>query len=219
MNVNHCKNYEEMSEKAAKIVFERASSAKKQFSIAISGGDSIKGLLRILGEKKPKWPHVNVFMVDERAVSVNSPESNFEQARELFFSKSPEIHAHALDLKKGAKEYSNRFMEITKGKVDLIVLGVGEDGHIASLFPNKPSLDYKEEGYLEISDSPKPPKKRFSLSVKTIQNAQSSIILFASESKKPAFKRFMDEEASYQDCPAKIIRGNKNVSVFTVFGG
>ncbi|MEK6957579.1 MAG: 6-phosphogluconolactonase [archaeon] len=215
----HCKNYRELSKRAAELILKDVSSAKKQFSISIPGGNSVKGVLEELAAKKANWNHVNVFMADERVVPLNDNESNYKQANEIFFSKANGIHAHAFIAHEGIDDYNKKFLAITKGKLDLLVLGVGEDGHIASLFPNSMEPGEKGEGYVMVKDAPKPPKERISLSVGAIKNAEKTILLFASESKKPAFENFMNAKVKQNDCPAKIVlNSNARVFVYTAFG-
>lgn len=215
----HCKNYHELSKKAAELILKGVSSAKKQFSIAIPGGNSVKGVLEELAAKKANWNHVNVFMADERIVPLNDNESNYKQANETFFSKANGIHAHAFIAHEGIDDYNKKFLAITKGKLDLLVLGVGEDGHIASLFPNSMELGEKGEGYVMVKNAPKPPKQRVSLSKNAIANAETIILLFASESRKTAFENFVKKGIDETSCPAKIVLNSKaRVFVYIVFG-
>ena len=214
----HCKDFNEMSEKAADLVLQEILGAKKQVAMAISGGNSVTGLLKVLAEKKTGLQGVNAFMADERLVSATDPESNYRQANELLFSKVPGIHGFPFDMKEGIDDYNRKFLIVTKGKFDMLVLGVGEDGHIASLFPNNPALKSGEDGYIPVHDSPKPPEKRITLSHEAICNANAVILLFASDSKREAYEKFSDAWIKEVDCPAKIALKAKRTFVFTVFG-
>ncbi len=214
----HCKDFDELSQKAADFIANEITSAKKQYSLALSGGSSITGVLKGLASQKIQWQAVNVFMADERWVPITYAESNYRQAHELLFSKAAGIHAFAFDSKKGVDDYNKKFRAITKGILDFVVLGVGEDGHIASLFPNNAALKNSENGYIAVHNAPKAPMERITLSHEAISNAQGVILLFASDSKKDAFEKFMDKSVKESDCPAKIALKAKSCTVLTCIG-
>jgi 6-phosphogluconolactonase len=219
LEIVDCKNYDEMSLKAAEIISGKLNSGKRPFSIAISGGTSVKGLLEKMSDSKIDWFGVNIFMADERIVDMQSQESNYFQADNLLFSKIKKANAYKFDPSKGINDYNKKFLEITKGKLDLAVLGVGEDCHIASLFPGSKAIKYKKDGYVYVGNSPKPPKQRITLSAQTISNADSILLLFASDSKLSAYKKFLSSNETKETCPAKIALSAKQTIALTVFGG
>jgi 6-phosphogluconolactonase len=158
-------------------------------------------------------------MADERIVDMKSTESNYFQADSLLFSKIKNANAYRFEPSKGLDDYNKKFLEITKGKLDLVILGVGEDCHIASLFPGSKTLKYKKDGYVYVGNSPKPPKQRITLSTQTISNADSILLLFASSSKLSAYKKFLSSNETKETCPAKIALSAKETIALTVFGG
>ncbi len=208
-----------MSQKAAELVASEISSAKSQFSLALPGGNSVAGLLKELSTRKLPWQAVNVFMADERLVPINDAQSNYLQANDLLFSKVQGIHAFPFEMEKGIVEYNRKFMAVTRGVLGLVVLGVGEDGHIASLFPNHSVLGEESGGYVEVHNATKPPAFRISLTPTAIRCAEAIVLLFASDTKKRAFEKFIDKSIVESECPAKIALKAKRVYVFTVFGG
>ncbi len=216
----HSKNYGEMSAKAADHIAEHILSAKTQLSAAFSGGTSVQGLLKELASRKMNWSAVNVFVSDERLmVPLTGKDSNFRMLDEALLSKAEGVHKFAFDMGKGLHEYNQKFMAVTKGRLDLVALGVGEDGHIASLFPNSPELKNGDIGYIPVENAPKPPARRVSLSSEAIARAENIILIFASDSKKDAYKKFSDPSTAISDCPAKIALKAKHVFVHTAFGG
>jgi len=217
IEIVHCKNYEEMSIKAAGLI-AKISVEQRHSTLALSGGTSVKRMLEILAANRIEWKNTDVFMADERWVERNGKESNFRQADELFFSKAQGIRAHPFDISAGVDAYSNEFFSSCKGTPDIAVLGVGEDCHIASLFPNHPALKSGEEGYIVAENSPKPPPKRVTLSPETISKAKNAILLFASQGKRGAFDNFVNPKISVSNCPAKIALKAKRAFVYTVFG-
>ena len=98
-----------------------------------------------------------------------------------------------------AHEYSSRVP-----RIDIGLFGVGPDGHIASLFPHHPLLDSLEDGYLEITDSPKPPSHRITVSPEVIRAMKYVFIAFM-KWKEDALANFCDESVSIGECPAKLI--------------
>lgn len=214
-----CSDYAELSRKASELLAGKINSAKKPFSIAFPGGTSVKGLLENLASKKIDWQGVNAFMSDERMAPATSPESNYRQADELLFSKAKGIRAFSFDPSAGVHEYSRKFLEATQGKLDIVVLGVGEDGHVASLFPASKAIKYREPGYVYVGNSPKPPRQRISLSSQAIGAAAMAVLLFASDSKRNAFKKFKSDSEIPATCPAKIALSAKETFAFTAFGG
>ena len=95
------------------------------------------------------------------------------------------------------------------------LLGVGPDGHIASLFPNHPSVEYGHEGYFEVNNSPKEPARRISLSKETIIKSKTIILLIFGEEKEQAFNNFTNDELDINDCPAKIAKEGIDSYLFT----
>ncbi len=215
----HCKNYGELSRKAAKKIFECITAAKQEFVMAIPGGESVKGLLKELAKQKADWKKVHVFMTDERMVPLDDRQSNYYQAKKLWFSKAKGIHDYPFTDRKGVEEYTKELEVACGAKLDLVVLGVGEDGHIASLFPRHLALIDMEQGYLTVWDAPKRPTERISLTPKTIGEANCVILLFASTEKKEAYSMLFDDKVNYIGCPAKIALDAKKLFVYTVFGG
>lgn len=216
--VIRCKDYDELSEKASALVAKEIKAKDGKFSICFPGGSSVKGMLECLAQKKVYWKLVHAFMADERFVQSNSPESNYRQAYELLFSKAKGIRDFPFDMDEGIVRYNKQFQSATNGKIDAVVLGVGEDGHIASLFPNHPSIRASGQGYILVDNAPKFPPKRISLSKAAISQAGLVILLFASESKKQAFENFNNSALSEIKCPAKIALKAKRCVVFTAFG-
>lgn len=96
-------------------------------------------------------------------------------------------------------------------KIDIGLVGVGEDGHICSLFPNHRLLENTDYSYLRIEDSPKPPANRITVSKSMLQSMDTAFVFFMGESKKTALERFLGESTDDHDCPAKLVLGCENV--------
>lgn len=127
---------------------ERSILQKGRFAVALSGGSTPKAIYQALSERKEiEWQKVHLFWSDERSVGENHPMSNFHMAMEAGLGKVPipkhQIHRMKAehDIELMALEYEETIQRLLgKHLFDLVMLGVGEDGHTASLFPNSKAL-------------------------------------------------------------------------------
>ena len=196
---------ESLEEKAVEIISERIKPLSEQENIilGVCGGTSVAGIFQKLGNKNLDWKKVHIFLVDERIVPRDSKESNFHIASESL-PKYATIHPFNLseNAEEDLKSYESKFKQLG-GNFDIILLSSGEDGHIASLFPNK---ELNGEYFIKINDSPKPPKERVSVSVELLQKSKTSILVFFTKNKTDAYKKFLDENLTIEDCPAKLVK-------------
>ena len=161
----------------------------KRFSFAIPGGRSPVNLLRSLSKEKINWKKIDLFWVDERYVSRNSNYLNFNLAKKYLINKIEinkenifNINTNKKSSHESAKDYKKRLRLYFKTKrfcFDLILLGVGSDGHIASIFPNKKDLKNKDSVFTVLRDD----FERISLNLKTI-NASKKIVLWLNNKSK-----------------------------------
>ncbi|MBL7055761.1 6-phosphogluconolactonase [Candidatus Woesearchaeota archaeon] len=208
---------------AAELIEDEVKDAlgkKDNVIIGIPGGRSVQGIFSELKTSKIPWEKVHIFMVDERLVSIENEQSNYKGAynsfiKDLIERKTlPEENAHPFIYTKPLEEYEKEFLKIGD-KFDIVVLGVGEDGHIASLFPENDVVDNHSGYFVKIKDAPKPPPERMSASRKLLEQSNVSIILFLGEGKKEAYKNFKNENLSVETCPARIVLNNKTTYVMT----
>jgi 6-phosphogluconolactonase len=198
----------ELAKAAALAWLEKISEARKNNKshlVALSGGRIAKHLFNIMVEQVRQEAigieHVEFFWADERCVPPDDPESNFITANELLFKplKVAEANIHRLRgeldqrtaVTEAIADLSRRAPYDASGQpvLDLILLGMGEDGHIASLFPDAgPEVLNCSAPVLAISDSPKPPPKRLSLSYAAIAAAKEVWVLASGKGKESALK-------------------------------
>ncbi|MFZ3210827.1 MAG: 6-phosphogluconolactonase [Terriglobales bacterium] len=138
---------------AAKFIAEEAGAAvaaRGQFVMAVSGGHTPWIMLRALANEELPWEHVQVVQVDERVAPAEHPDRNLTHLRESLLDRSPirpeQIHAmpvESSDLEAAARQYASTLREIAGSPptLDLVHLGLGPDGHTASLVPGDPVLD------------------------------------------------------------------------------
>jgi 6-phosphogluconolactonase len=168
---------------AKKSIFE-----KDCFSIVLTGGQSVLNLYKILSKSDSNWEKWHIYIGDERCVPMCHKDRNDQAINEIWLDNStiPKNNIHfikaELGLLKAKLEYEKTLKTIDK--FDVVLLSMGEDGHIASLFPNHV---YPEDQMIVVEhDSPKPPKERVSMSYKQLNRAHYIFKLIIGESKQKA---------------------------------
>ncbi|KAK9277484.1 hypothetical protein L1049_007028 [Liquidambar formosana] len=195
------------------------------FAIGLSGG-SLIALMGKLYEtpynKTVDWAKWYIFWADERVVAKNHADSNYKLAKDCLLSKVPIVpsHVHSINdsvsAEEAADEYEFVIRQLVKTRVvsvseisdcpkfDLILLGMGSDGHIASLFPNHPVLDEKNQWVTFITDSPKPPPERITFTLPVINSASNVAMVVTGGSKAEAVHLAIDDVGP--DCPSMPAR-------------
>lgn len=142
-----------VAQKAATIIASEARDAvvsRGRFTLAVSGGHTPWIMLRLLAGEKVPWEQVELFQVDERVAPPGDADRNLTHLRESLLSRVPlkpsQVHpmpVEAADVRQGAKQYAATLEKIAGSPplLDLVHLGLGPDGHTASLVPNDPVLD------------------------------------------------------------------------------
>jgi 6-phosphogluconolactonase len=159
---------------------------------------------------------VFVFL-DERIVRLDESESNYKTVYDGFFEsliKSGKyIHSQILHIDPFINDIAENYSDKVP-HIDIALFGVGEDGHIASLFPHHQLLLSKKSSYIEINDSPKPPLRRITISPKMIEDTTSAYIVFIWQRKNQAYMNFIDPKIDIFFCPAKLILNAKKSNIF-----
>jgi len=203
-------NQEKIAEKAAQIIIDAIKNSEGVVVLAVPGGRSVKGTFEKLKEADVDWEKVHVFLVDERKVPIDDPESNYQVVK-IFTDVLPKGNVHPFE---DVSKYKDEIKQYG-GKFDIVLLSAGEDGHVASLYPNHPSIQNEAKFYIDVEDSPKPPADRMSATKNLIKSAKTGIILFLGDGKKEAYEKFKDDNIKIEECPAKIVKEIKNYYVFT----
>jgi 6-phosphogluconolactonase len=207
-----CGKRAQLETKAAWILTEAIQTLLETRSaviVAVPGGRSVAGIIRKLAEGDVDWRRVHLFMVDERLVARDHSESNFRLVAESLQGKVPATSLHPFILDNtaednGVGEYERQLTRFG-GCFDIVLVSGGEDGHIASIFPNQQLTGTGCNRFILIEDSPKPPLRRMSASPALICSAQVGVLLFFGAAKKQALKNFLNPRKSVHDCPAKLI--------------
>jgi len=197
-------------------------------TIALSGGSTPELMFSILGDhfsKSAPWEYAHFFWGDERCVPPVSPDSNFGMAFRSLFKKIsiPERNIHRIygeqNPSREAVRYSELISEHTRnseGKpvFDMVLLGLGEDGHTASIFPDRLDLFHSEK-ICEVSVHPASRQKRITLTGKVINNAANIRFLVTGSNKAEIIRRVINKEKSDMNLPASnIVPVNGNLEWF-----
>lgn len=215
-------------QKAAQLICQKlrdALAVQSSVNMAVPGGRSVAKIFDAMRQELVDWTRVHFFIIDERLVSTDHPDSNFKLLMDHFIiplareGKIPPENAHPFILDTSVPDFGTRAYEEVLAKqgfrYDIILLSSGEDGHVGALFPDHHSVTDPHHGFIVMDDSPKPPPERMSSSLSLMLTAQSGILLFVGESKREAFGKFGDASISVSSCPAKIVIGLKDATVFT----
>jgi len=213
---------EALSLRAASIFVSASRNSiatKRRFAVAISGGSTPRRLYTLLGSDAYRhqvdWQYVHFFWADERCVPKEDEASNFRTAFDTLLSKIalPDKNIHRIRGEEGpdkaARDYEEEirrfFGESERSGFDLIILGVGEDGHTASLFPGTKSLEETVRlaipVYLE-----EPRKNRVTLTLPVLNNADQILFLVAGPSKASVLSEILGEGEKKKRFPAGLIR-------------
>ncbi|XP_058193618.1 probable 6-phosphogluconolactonase 2 isoform X4 [Rhododendron vialii] len=222
---------DELSTDLADYIAELSDASVKErgvFTIALSGG-SLIGLMGRLCEapykKTVDWGKWHIFWADERVVAKSHAESNYKLARDGLLSKVPIIpnHIHSINdsasAEQAAEDYEFVIRQLVRTRVisvseindcpkfDLIILGMGPDGHVASLFPNHSALNENDEWVTFITDSPKPPPERITFTMPVLNSASNVAAVVTGIGKSEAVHLAIDNVGP--NCPllpARMVR-------------
>jgi 6-phosphogluconolactonase len=212
-----------------------ARRARGVAHLALSGGTTPARTYELLASELPDWDGVEVWFADERCVGPEDEQSNFRLAHETLLAAAgvPEERVHRMEGELGPEQGAARYARALRERVaaepddvagesgetdampalDVIVLGIGPDGHVASLFPGAPTLDADARAVcLPVHDSPKPPPERITLSLEVLRAARACLLLATSAGKADAVSAMLGEPSHH--VPASLLRrGRLNVIV------
>jgi 6-phosphogluconolactonase len=189
-------------------------------AIALSGGNTPRdAYARLAHEPGLDWQRIHVFWVDERAVAPTDPRSNYRWAKATLLDAThvrPEnVHRMAgesMDQEAAARDYEriiHERVELDEEGVpsfDLVILGVGEDGHTASLFPGEPTVDITDHLVAAVP-AHGPREARLTLTPPPIEHARNVFILAVGGAKRGALERVWAVKGDVHETPARIVRG------------
>ncbi len=192
--------------------------------IGLTGGSIAEELHRELARRgadsSVDWSRVVFWWGDERFVPAGSADRNALQAREAFLDHVGVDPAHVHEVpasdevataEEAADAYSAALREHGTGVFEVLMLGVGPDGHCASLFPGHAALAVTDAMAVAVHDSPKPPPDRVTLTFEAMKRCRSVWFIASGEGKAEAVARALAEEGSVEETPARGVRGDETV--------
>lgn len=217
-----CRDLEALSHAAAELFAAEARQAvqtRGRFSVALAGGNTPRRTYELLGQEPLRtlvpWHHAHIFWGDERCVPVDDPRNNARMARLALFDHVPippdQIHPMVCDgsPREAAVKYEallHRFFASGSSRFDLILLGLGENGHTASLFPGTAVLEQHRRwvGHVYVAEEG---LHRLTLTAAAINQAALVVFLVSGEGKGPILQKVLAEEArNPPSLPALLIK-------------
>ena len=206
------KDLDELASVAAEWIAKKALAAVRArggCSIALAGGSTPRPVYAALDrlEQFP-WGEAQFYFGDERCVPVDHPESNYRMARETLLRSHPEalgritrMPADSPDREKAADRYARQLPD----PLDLVVLGMGGDGHTASLFPGSAALDETERRVVPVT-GPKAPFERLTVTPPVIERARSLLVVVSGITKAPMVSKALGGLYLPKEIPAQLAR-------------
>lgn len=210
---------------ALEAVVGEAVASRGRADVSLTGGSLGSGVVGALADRRPDpgvWSAVHLWWGDERFVPAGHADRNDQQARDAGLDRlgvpPDQVHsvpagdaASALDAAAGA--YAEELAAHARPgaqvpRFDVMLLGVGPDSHVASLFPGRPELSVTDRSTVPVTDSPKPPPLRVSLTVPALRAAERVWFVVAGGDKSPAVLRG-HQVADDPDVPVSWVRGRQ----------
>lgn len=202
-----------LAERAARWIADAlrlAVAARGAFHVALAGGGTPRATHeRLAAIPGLPWRAVHVWFGDERAVPPEHADSNYRMARESLLARAPipaaQVHrmeAERPDAEAAARAY-DRALPVA---LDLVILGMGEDGHTASLFPGHAAVEERERRVVVVDGAPKPPPRRLTLTPPAIGGARARLVLGAGAGKADMLAAALDGPVDPRRLPVQLAR-------------
>jgi len=225
-NIQIFKDLPALSQAAAQLFIDHANqaiAARGQFLVALSGGGTPTATYRLLVDAPIDWSRVHVFWGDERCVPVSDPGNSYAQARDVLLAHVPipaeNIHRVESELEPvaAARAYAATLRGFGSPwpRFDLILLGMGDDGHTASLFPGSP-VDEAEPVIAVTAHYQDRPANRVSLTPRVINDARQVVFLVSGQSKSETLASVLNGDYHPDVLPAQRIQPSVGILTWLV---
>ncbi|WP_333873454.1 6-phosphogluconolactonase [Methylobacter sp.] len=209
---------EQVADAACQQILNAATSAiseRGKFKLVLAGGSTPEKVYRLLAESNANWANwANWFIYygDERCLPADHQDRNSLMASRVFLDKVaiPAQQIYTMPAELGPEVAADRYkLAVTKaGMFDMVLLGMGEDGHTASLFPGH--QHQQDELVHAVYNSPKPPPERVSISAKALSNTRELIFLITGTNKQEAVNLWRSGE----DLPVAMIKPENPIDIY-----
>lgn len=234
MKTLHDTDQETLADNAATAFYDIIEQLLDEGTVVVSlcGGSSVKPFYQAIPRQaerltRDQWSNVHFVWTDERVVPLTDDQSNYKMADSLFLRDLGKMrlllekNVHTFyggtdNPEEEIKAYTQKLTELSQNTIHIPLLGVGKDGHVASLFPGHDTVTSNEKRYLLENDAPKPPKERVTISPRHITEATHPFIFFTQERKRDAYETFLDDTTSVENCPAKLAKQADPIVVTTL---
>lgn len=193
----------------ARLLLDLCGQTERRISVALAGGSTPRGVYEALASLRDvHWDRVEIFFGDERAVPAEHVDSNYRMARESLLDRVPilsdQVHAMngtATSLARAAQDYA----ALLPRSLDLLLLGIGADGHTASLFPGAETL---REQQLRVvpATAPDPPRNRLTVTPAVVRHARRIVVMASGRAKASSVARALAGRWDPAGCPAQLAR-------------
>jgi len=190
---------------------EKAIQQRGVFRLVMAGGSTPEKTYKLLAEKDNDWAHWEIYFGDERCLPEKHIERNSVMVKQALIDKVPipEVQIFPIPAETGAEKAAQLYEELLESRLpfDLVLLGMGEDGHTASLFPGQTFPEGKL--VVPVFDAPKAPSNRVSLSKYSINQSRQLLLLITGAKKNQAIKQWRNGD----DLPVSRFSGHENLEV------
>jgi 6-phosphogluconolactonase len=200
-----CPDAEEV---ASLVAEELVTAARAGQSIVLTGGTSPGRAYELAAEREPDWGGASLWWGDERCVPPDDERSNYRLARETLLERleTPPPHVHRIRGELGPDEAAAEYDRLLEGvRPDFVLLGIGPDGHAASLFPNQPALEERERRAIPAEATLEPLVARVTLTLPVLASAPTVLFIVTGEEKADAAERVFAKPPD-ASAPASLIR-------------
>ncbi len=204
------------AEAAARTAAERlADAARRGSSVALCGGSTPRRAYELAGDLEPDWSRAELWWGDERCVPPEDERSNFRLARESLLERiaRPPAAIHRIEAERGGAAAAAAYARELDGvELDFVLLGIGPDGHTASLFPHAPALDERERRVTAVEPGLEPWVERVTLTLLPLNAARHVVFLVVGAEKATAVRAAFIEAPSPRT-PASLVRGSRTTAI------